>query len=268
MIGPLGNGADDRSTGSGHPPVLDVRELTKVYGEGEAAVHALRGVNLVVERGDYVAIMGSSGSGKSTLMNIVGCLDVPTSGRYLLDGVDVSRLNDRQLALVRNRLIGFVFQAFNLIPRTSALANVELPLAYAGVPAAERRRRALAALDMVGLAGRAGHEPNQLSGGQQQRVAVARALVTEPALVLADEPTGNLDSRSTADMLTIFDELNAAGRTIVLITHEPEVGSRARRLIKLFDGQISADVRQDGPAGAGGADRMLDQPTATMERIP
>ncbi|WP_410808884.1 ABC transporter ATP-binding protein [Micromonospora sp. 067-2] len=225
-------------------PVLDVRELTKVYGEGTAAVHALRGVSLDVAAGDYVAIMGSSGSGKSTLMNILGCLDVPSGGRYLLDGVDVGRLADRQLALVRNRLIGFVFQAFNLIPRTSALANVELPLAYAGVRAGARRRRALAALDAVGLADRAGHHPNQLSGGQQQRVAVARALVTEPALVLADEPTGNLDSRSTDDILAVLDQLNAAGRTIVLITHEPEVGARAGRLIRLFDGQVHSDVRQ------------------------
>ena len=256
-------GESDAGPASGPPPgrpVLDVRELTKVYGEGEAAVHALRGVSLVVERGDYVAIMGSSGSGKSTLMNIVGCLDVPSSGRYLLDGVDVSRLNDRQLALVRNRRIGFVFQAFNLIPRTTALANVELPLAYGGMKAAQRRQRALAALVQVGLADRAGHEPNQLSGGQQQRVAVARALVTEPALLLADEPTGNLDSRSTADVLAIFDELNAAGRTIVLITHEPEVAARAKRLIRLFDGQISSDVRQDGGPPA-------DQPTALLERI-
>jgi putative ABC transport system ATP-binding protein len=259
----------------GPSPVLDVRKLTKVYGEGEASVHALRGVSVVVARGDYMAIMGSSGSGKSTLMNIVGCLDIPTGGRYLLDGVDVSRLNDRQLALVRNRRIGFVFQAFNLIPRTSAVANVELPLAYAGVKAAERRRRAMAALDLVGLTGRADHEPNQLSGGQQQRVAVARALVTEPALVLADEPTGNLDSRSTEDILAIFDELNAAGRTIVLITHEPEVADRANRLIKLFDGQISSDVRQDGtavPAGAVSsaprhAIRLADQPTIQMERL-
>jgi putative ABC transport system ATP-binding protein len=222
--------------------VIDVRRLTKVYGEGEAVVHALRGVSLVVEPGDYVAIMGSSGSGKSTLMNILGCLDVPSSGHYLLDGVDVSRLNDRQLALVRNRRIGFIFQSFNLIPRTTALANVELPLAYAGVKPALRRRRARVALDMVGLADRADHEPNQLSGGQQQRVAVARALVTKPALLLADEPTGNLDSRSTQDMLDIFDELNNAGRTIVIITHEPDVGARAKRLIKLFDGQVTSDT--------------------------
>ncbi|MEO3772001.1 ABC transporter ATP-binding protein [Micromonospora sp. B9E7] len=224
--------------------VLDVRTVTKVYGQGAATVHALRGVSLTVARGEYLAIMGSSGSGKSTLMNILGCLDIPSTGRYLLDGVDVSRLNDRQLALVRNRRIGFVFQSFNLIPRTSAVANVELPLAYAGIKAAERRRRARYALDMVGLAQRGGHEPNQLSGGQQQRVAVARALVTEPALVLADEPTGNLDSRSTEDILGIFDDLHAAGRTILLITHEEDVAARASRLIRLVDGQIVTDVRQ------------------------
>ena len=225
-------------------PVLDVRDLKKIYGEGEATVHALRGVSLTVERGDYVAIMGSSGSGKSTLMNILGALDVPTFGSYHLDGVDVSKLADRQLALARNRLIGFIFQAFNLIPRTSAVANVELPLAYAGVKPKERRRRALAALEVVGLADRARHEPNQLSGGQQQRVAVARALVTEPALLLADEPTGNLDSHSTHDVLNVFDQLSTAGRTIVIITHEPEVGSRAKRLIRLVDGQIVEDTRQ------------------------
>jgi putative ABC transport system ATP-binding protein len=225
------------------PPVLDCRDLTKTYGAGETAVHALRGVSLVVDRGDYVAIMGSSGSGKSTLMNILGCLDIPTTGTYLLDGVDVSDLADRQLALVRNRRIGFVFQSFNLIPRTTALANVELPLAYAGVRAAERRRRALAALAVVGLSDRARHEPSQLSGGQQQRVAVARALVTSPALVLADEPTGNLDSQSTEDMMGVLDQLNQAGRTIVLITHEPDVAAHARRVVRLVDGRIMSDVR-------------------------
>ncbi len=224
-------------------PVLDVQRVKKIYGHGETEVQALRGVSLTVERGDYVAIMGSSGSGKSTLMNILGCLDIPTTGKYLLDGVDVSRLNDRQLALVRNRRIGFVFQAFNLIARTSALANVELPLAYAGVKGAERRRRANLALAMVGLADRAGHEPNQLSGGQQQRVAVARALVTAPALMLADEPTGNLDTQSTNDVLAVFDRLSASGRTIVLITHEPDVAERARRLIRLVDGHIVQDER-------------------------
>jgi putative ABC transport system ATP-binding protein len=227
------------------PVVLDVRDVTKVYGEGETAVHALRGVSLTVARGDYVAVMGASGSGKSTLMNILGCLDVPTEGTYLLDGVDVSRLSDRQLALVRNRRIGFVFQSFNLIPRTSALANVELPLAYAGLRASQRRARAKAALSMVGLSDRAGHEPNQLSGGQQQRVAVARALVTAPALVLADEPTGNLDTQSSADVLAVLDRLNRSGRTIMLITHEDDVAKHARRLIRLVDGRVVSDVRQD-----------------------
>lgn len=225
-------------------PVIDVRDLVKTYGEGEATVHALAGLSVLIERGDYVAIMGSSGSGKSTLMHILGCLDVPTSGTYHLDGVDVSRLNDRQLALVRNRRIGFVFQAFNLIPRMSALANVELPLAYAGVKPAQRRRRALEALDMVGLGNRADHDPNELSGGQQQRVAVARALVSRPALLLADEPTGNLDSKSTADVLAVLDDINREGRTIVLITHEDEVAHHARRVIRLVDGQVVSDVRQ------------------------
>ena len=227
------------------PVVLDVRDVTKVYGEGETAVHALQGISLTVARGDYVAVMGASGSGKSTLMNILGCLDVPTEGTYLLDGVDVSRLSDRQLALVRNRRIGFVFQSFNLIPRTTALANVELPLAYAGLRASQRRARAKAALSMVGLSDRAGHEPNQLSGGQQQRVAVARALVTAPALVLADEPTGNLDTQSSADVLAVLDRLNRSGRTIMLITHEDEVARHARRLIRLVDGRVVSDVRQD-----------------------
>jgi putative ABC transport system ATP-binding protein len=223
-------------------PVLEVTDLVKTYGEGDTAVHALRGISLTVARGEYLAIMGQSGSGKSTLMNILGCLDIPTFGRYLLDGVDVSRLTDRQLALVRNRRIGFVFQAFNLIPRTSAQANVELPLAYAGMKAAERRRRAAAALAMVGLADRARHEPNQLSGGQQQRVAVARALVTAPALVLADEPTGNLDTQSSGDVLAVLDRLNRSGRTIVLITHESDVAAHARRLIRLVDGEIVEDT--------------------------
>jgi putative ABC transport system ATP-binding protein len=231
-------------TPGGQPAVLDVRDVTKTYGAGAAAVSALRGVSLRIGRGEFVAVMGSSGSGKSTLMNILGCLDVPSTGRYLLDGIDVSRLSERQLALVRNRRIGFVFQSFNLIPRTTAVANVELPLTYAGVRPAQRRRRALAALDLVGLGDRAEHLPNQLSGGQQQRVAVARALVTEPALLLADEPTGNLDSTSTEEVLAIFDQLNADGRTILLITHEPEVAARTRRLLRVLDGRIVSDHRQ------------------------
>ncbi|TKK85093.1 ABC transporter ATP-binding protein [Herbidospora galbida] len=223
--------------------VLDVRDATKVYGAGETAVHALRGVSLQVEPGDYVAIMGASGSGKSTLMNIIGCLDVPSAGEFHLDGVDVGALDDRRQAVVRNRKIGFVFQSFNLIPRMSAVMNVELPLAYGGVRPAERRRRALAALDLVGLADRVNHQPNELSGGQQQRVAIARALVNSPTLLLADEPTGALDSTSTLDVLGIFDRLSAAGRTIVVITHEADVAEHAKRVVRLRDGRIIEDTR-------------------------
>ncbi|WP_018333179.1 ABC transporter ATP-binding protein [Actinomycetospora chiangmaiensis] len=219
-------------------PVLDVRSMSKVYGEGETAVHALREVDLLVRRGEYVAVIGQSGSGKSTLLNILGCLDAPTSGRYLLEGLDVADLDDRQQSVLRNRQIGFVFQSFNLIPRTTAFANVELPLVYAGVPRRVRRARTLAALDVVGLGERTDHRPNQLSGGQQQRVAVARALVTAPALLLADEPTGNLDSASTADVLDLFDGLHATGRTIVIITHDAEVAERADRVVTVTDGRL------------------------------
>ncbi|MBE1532783.1 ABC transporter ATP-binding protein [Actinomadura algeriensis] len=232
------------------PPVLDLRDVTKMYGTGDTTVHALRGVSLTVPRGDYVAVMGASGSGKSTLMNIVGCLDVPSGGRYLLNGVDVDGMDEQSLALLRNRRIGFVFQSFNLIPRMSARANVELPLAYGGVKGAERRRRALAALREVGLADRTRHEPNELSGGQQQRVAVARALVTAPSLLLADEPTGALDSGSTADVLGVFDRLSLAGRTIVVITHEDDVAAHAKRVVRLVDGRIVDDARRapvEGP---------------------
>ncbi len=221
--------------------VIDLREVSKTFTMGEIAVHALRGVTLQIERGDFVAIMGSSGSGKSTLMNILGCLDIPSNGRYLLDGTDVSRLDDDDLSDLRNRKLGFVFQSFNLVPRTSALANVELPLAYAGLGRAERRRRAERALGSMGMLDRLRHLPSELSGGQQQRVAVARAIVTNPSLILADEPTGNLDSRSTADVLEIFARLNEEGRTVVLITHEPDVAGEAERVITLSDGRIARD---------------------------
>ncbi len=227
-----------------NPPVIELRSVTKTYGEGETAVHAVAGVSTIVERGDYVAIMGASGSGKSTLMNIIGCLDVPTTGSYRLDGIDVRRLTDRQQSKIRNRKIGFIFQSFNLIARTSALRNVELPLAYGGVGARERRRRALAALELVGLGQRTGHTPAQLSGGQQQRVAVARAIATEPVLLLADEPTGALDSHSTEDVLNLFDSLSATGRTIVVITHETEVAAHAKRILRMRDGMVEQDERR------------------------
>jgi putative ABC transport system ATP-binding protein len=230
----------------GSRPVIRLISATKTYGTGEAAVHALRGVSLEVANRDYVAIMGASGSGKSTLMNIIGCLDVPTSGRFLIDGIDSASLDEGQLALVRNRKIGFVFQSFNLIPRMSALANVELPLSYAGIKPAERRQRAEAALHLVGLADRMRNQPNQLSGGQQQRVAVARALVTTPSLILADEPTGNLDSVATRDLMGVFDRLNVAGRTIILITHERDVAAHAKRVVQVADGLIVNDQRLVG----------------------
>jgi putative ABC transport system ATP-binding protein len=222
-------------------PVIDLRDVRKTYRMGEVSVHALRGINLRVLRGEYVAVVGASGSGKSTLMNIIGCLDVPTGGSYRLAGGDVRGIDEDTLANVRNRDIGFVFQSFNLIPRTRALANVELPLAYAGVPRPERRRRALAALLQVGLGQRVDHLPSELSGGQQQRVAIARALVTNPAMILADEPTGNLDSVSSAEVMTIFDRLWSQGRTIILITHEEEVAAHAHRVIRIRDGEIVHD---------------------------
>ena len=230
-------------TGAFRAPALDIRDLKKVYGEGDAQVHALRGIDLLVPHGDYVAVMGASGSGKSTLMNIIGCLDVPSDGRYELDGIAIAELDESQLSLVRNRKIGFVFQSFNLLSRTSAVENVELPLIYGGVKHAERRKRAMAALNLVGLANRTDHHPNQLSGGQQQRVAVARALVTSPSLILADEPTGNLDTQSSYEVMALFDQLNAAGRTIVVITHEDDIAAHAKRAIRLVDGHIVEDTR-------------------------
>jgi putative ABC transport system ATP-binding protein len=218
---------------------------------GQVLVEALRGVSLMVERGEFVAIMGASGSGKTTLMNIIGCLDIPTRGRYWLDGVDVRNLDELALSRVRNRKLGFVFQSFNLIPRTSALANVELPLTYAVVKAKVRRERAEAALELVGMTDRMHHLPNEMSGGQQQRVAVARAIVTNPALILADEPTGNLDTRSSEDVMGVFAELNAAGRSVVLITHEADIAAYAKRAVRVRDGLILSDEStraRPGPA--------------------
>jgi putative ABC transport system ATP-binding protein len=222
--------------------IIELDQVWKSYETGAVSVHALRGIDARIDEGEYVAVIGPSGSGKSTLMNILGCLDVPTSGEYHLAGQDVSTMSEAELAEVRNRRIGFVFQQFNLLASMPAWRNVELPLVYAGVPRAERKERAIAALTRVGLGQRADHKPGELSGGQQQRVAVARALVTEPAMILADEPTGNLDSESTTDVLELFDELSSLGRTIVLITHEHDVADRAGRQLLVRDGQIASAV--------------------------
>ncbi len=240
-----------------HPPLIVLHQVTKVYGTGVGEVHALRGVSLAVERGDYLAIMGASGSGKSTMMNILGALDLPTAGRYLLDGIDIQALDEGQLADVRNRMIGFVFQGFNLIRRTTALANVELPLVYAGMKRSQRRKRAAAALDAVGLADRMGHEPSELSGGQQQRVAIARALAPDPAIILADEPTGNLDSVATAEVLDLFGRLNAQGRTVITITHEDDVAVRAKRVLRLHDGSVQSDRRRVARAAPGAGNTVI-----------
>ena len=223
-------------------PVIDVQGAVKQYGVGDAAIFALDGVDLQINAGEYVAIMGPSGSGKSTLMNIMGALANMTAGKYFLDGIEIDTLDENALAVVRGRKIGFIFQSFNLIARTTALANVELPLAYQGIKGKERRARALAALKVVGLEDRVNHEPTELSGGQQQRVAVARALSTRPALLLADEPTGALDSKSTHDLLDLFDQINAAGRTVVVITHEDDVAARAKRIVRMRDGKIISDT--------------------------
>ena len=231
-------------------PIIELVDVHKTYATGAAEVLALQGVSLVIHPGEYVAIMGPSGSGKSTLMHILGCLDVPTAGTYRLAGTDVSAMSEMELAQVRNKRIGFVFQQFNLLPSMTALRNVELPMCYAGVGRADRQARALAALDRVGLADRVQHRPGELSGGQQQRVAVARSLVTDPALLLADEPTGNLDSRSTEDLLSLFDELHSAGRTIVLITHETTVANAAGRVVRIRDGQLETPELVTGHPGA------------------
>jgi len=235
-----------RGEGRQRPPAILVRDVSKTYELGQIRVRALREVSLRIDRGDFVAIMGSSGSGKSTLMNILGCLDVPSGGSYRIDGVDVRSLDEDDLSDLRSRKIGFVFQSFNLVARTSAVANVELPLAYAGVDRRVRRQRAEDALGAVGMANRLHHQSAELSGGQQQRVAVARAIVTNPTLILADEPTGNLDSHSTEDVLAIFSRLNEEGRTVVLITHEPDVAEQAKRVVRLSDGRVVEDRRVAG----------------------
>ena len=251
------------SNGAGPSRLIDVRDVTRVFHVGGEEVRALRGVSFGIGRGEWVAIIGQSGSGKSTLMNVLGCLDTPSSGSYLLNGKDVSRMVDDELAVVRNEEIGFIFQTFQLLPRETALANVELPLVYRGLPARERRERARAALEKVGLGNRMHHKPNELSGGQRQRVAIARALVAEPSMLLADEPTGNLDSATGEEIVRLFEELHRAGNTLVLVTHEPKLAARCPRAIRLSDGEIVADgpgrevAHGDAPAPqaqvAGGA---------------
>ncbi|MCU0540019.1 MAG: ABC transporter ATP-binding protein [Desulfobacterales bacterium] len=236
-------------------PLLRTEDLAKHYRLGGEVVHALRGVSVAIPSGDFVAVMGPSGSGKSTFMNILGCLDTPTSGRYLLEGKDVSHLESDELAAVRNRKLGFVFQNFNLLPRTPALENVELPLRYSGLPRAQRHERAREILASVGLEGRSHHHPSQLSGGQQQRVAIARALVNDPVLLLADEPTGALDSRTSIDIMELFQRLNARGITIVVVTHEPDVARFARKTIRFRDGRLIDGEPHEGPAMPAGNER-------------
>lgn len=238
--------------------LLEIHQLVRTYQVGGQEIRALSGVNLTIQRGEYVAIMGPSGSGKSTMMNMIGCLDVPSSGTYRLDGYDVSRLSDDELAILRNQKIGFVFQNFNLLPKTTALENVELPMLYAGVSPRERRQRAMEALERVGLTERMHNRPNELSGGQQQRVSIARALVNRPVLLLADEPTGALDSHTTEEILQLFADLHAQGNTIVLVTHEPEVGRRAKRIIRFRDGRVESDTAND---------MEIQQPVAAAEAI-
>ncbi len=228
-------------------PVIEITELTKVYQMGNTEVHALAGVTFDVKENEYIAIMGPSGSGKSTLMNMIGCLDTPTTGDYILNGSNVSNMDDAELAEVRNREIGFVFQTFNLLPRTSCLANAELPLIYAGMKSAERKERATEVLTKVGLGERIDHKPNELSGGQRQRVAIARALVNRPSILLADEPTGNLDTKTGEEIMMLFEELYRQGNTIIVVTHEQEIADHARRIVRLRDGLIESDEKVENP---------------------
>jgi putative ABC transport system ATP-binding protein len=230
--------------------ILSLRDIVKTYEMGAEKVHALRGVSLDIDQNEYVAIMGASGSGKSTLMNIIGCLDVPTSGTYSLGGQMVADKSEGELAEIRNRMIGFVFQTFNLIPRANVFHNVELPLVYGGVPKVERRQMAESAIEKVGLFDRMNHRPNELSGGQRQRVAIARALVFNPSIILADEPTGNLDSKTSDEIMRMFDELHAAGQTIILVTHEDDIAAHALRTIRLHDGKVETDTQQSGVRAA------------------
>ena len=246
--------------------LIDVQDLSKNYRMGAQTVHALRGVTLEIQAGDFVAVMGPSGSGKSTFMNLLGCLDGPTAGRYLLDGQDVSGLGSSQLARVRNQKVGFVFQGFNLLARTSALENVELPLMYSGLPSAARRARAIQTLEAVGLSDRADHQPSQLSGGQQQRVAIARALVNTPALILADEPTGNLDTRTSVEIMALLQTLNRQGMTVVLVTHERDIAEYASRVIHFRDGRLQSDQRNARPRDAQA--ELRDLPLADDEATP
>ncbi len=228
-------------------PIIHIKDVVKTYDMGAELVHALSGVSLDIEANEYVAIMGPSGSGKSTLMNVVGCLDTPTSGLYDFEGQNVGELDDNQLAEIRNKKIGFVFQTFNLLPRSTALHNVELPLIYAGIPASKRREKAEKALTEVGLGDRMTHRPNELSGGQRQRVAVARALVNDPSIILADEPTGNLDSKTGIEIMQLLSVLHKEGNTIILVTHEEDIAAHAHRIIRLFDGKIASDVAVENP---------------------
>ncbi|MBI5645536.1 MAG: ABC transporter ATP-binding protein [Ignavibacteriae bacterium] len=228
-------------------PLIHIKNVTKTYDMGAEKVHALRDASVDIYRNEYVAIMGPSGSGKSTLMNIIGCLDTPSSGLYMFTGSNVGEMNDNELASIRNRQIGFVFQTFNLLARSTALHNVELPLIYAGVGTAERRERAARSLTAVGLADRMNHKPNELSGGQRQRVAIARALVNNPSIILADEPTGNLDSKTGEEIMQVFSDLHTQGNTLILVTHEEDIASHAHRIVRLFDGEIASDVHVENP---------------------